>query len=171
MHSLKKFLVICNIFSIILFSGCSSNQDRSLSSIMSTAGDTNRKVLEYIEHHDEENLKILLSPKLLEKNDKVDEEITDALNAFSGSIVSRNKTSYGEEGSKTDGVYTQYFVYALNYSIKTDTDKEYDVICSLVVVYDPDPDRVGVAEIVIRDDEGNSFQIGDFYSVNPELKH
>ena len=171
MNLLKSLLIFCNTLSIVFLSCCSSNQDRSLSSIMSTAGDTNRKVLEYIEHHDEENLKNLLSPKLLETDDKVDEEITNALNAFSGSIVSRNKTSYGEEGSKTDGAYMQYFVDALNYSIKTDADKEYDVICSLVIVYDSDPERVGVAEIVIRDNEGNSFQIGDFYSVNPDLKH
>lgn len=49
-------------------------------------------------------------------------------------------------------------------------NKEYIIITSHVVIYDAEPDRVGLAKIIIKDPDGNRRKIGDFYLVNPELK-
>ena len=170
-----KFLKTIDLFLIIFFiisiSGCVFNSDeRTISSIKDTARDVNERMLHAIEYKNADELKELFSEKLIESDKNLDEEIAAAFDFFQGNIISKNAVMFDEEGAKDDGVWTRYFVYGDNRNIITDNDKEYVIITSHVVVYDSKPERIGLAKILIKDSDGNRYQIGDFYLVNPELK-
>lgn len=170
-----KFLKTIDLFLIIFFiisiSGCVFNSDeRTISSIKDTARDVNERMLHAIEYKNADELKELFSEKLIEADKNLDEEIEAAFDFFQGNITSRRAVLFDEEGAKDDGVWTRYFVYGDNHNILTDDNKEYIIITSHVVIYDAEPDRVGLAKIIIKDPDGNRCKIGDFYLVNPELK-
>ena len=168
---LKKIICILLIFSIFGIGGCIFDHNRrTVSSIKDTARDVNERMLHAIEYKNADELKELFSEKLIESDKNLDEEIAAAFDFFQGNIISKNAVMFDEEGAKDDGVWTRYFVYGDNRNIITDDDKEYVIITSHVVVYDSKPERIGLAKILIKDSDGNRYQIGDFYLVNPEYK-
>ena len=165
-----KFLKTIDLFLIIFFiisiSGCVFNSDeRTISSIKDTARDVNERMLHAIEYKNADELKELFSEKLIKSDKNLDEEIAAAFDFFQGNIISKNAVMFDEEGAMDDGVWTRYIVMPTNGNIKTDKGTEYTINSNHFVVYDSDPECVGLASILIIDNNGNKCRIGDLYLV------
>lgn len=172
-----KFLKTIDLFLIIFFiisiSGCVFNPDeRTISSIKDMAHDVNEQMLHAIEYKNAEELKSLFCQKLLNNYTHLDEDISEAFQFIKGDIISFGNTVYGEQSSMREYEWTEYRVTPRIRKVKTSEEKEYSILYYNILVYDEEPERIGISEIMITDTEDDSkFIIGDYYIVNPEAKH
>jgi len=126
--------------------------------------------MDCIKNKNTKELKEMFCEKLLSNYDDIDSDINNFLEFIDGNIVSYNGPEYAEEGAKDNGIWTKYWVEPYTRNIKTDHNKEYLMIYYHVIVYDEEPERVGISEIKIREENSKEIcKIGDVYLVDTEL--
>ena len=168
---MKRYIRIVLIPVILICILALSACEHSKPALAYRAGQINDSVKNCIEYKKTEELKEVFCEKLLDNYNNLDEDIERFYEFVEGDIVSFGKTMYGELGSKRDGEYTQYSFSHHIRKVISSTGKEYRMIIYSISVWKDEPERVGVSEIDIIDEETDKeCSIGDYYIVNPESK-
>ncbi len=165
-------IVVLNLIICLILTGCKNNNGENLMSIGYRAQQINNEVMSCIENDNSEALKEMFCKKVLDAYPNIYDDIERFFEFIDGNIVSYKKPIYSEDGSKKDGEWIKYRSDPQIYGIITDTNKEYNLIYYNILVCKDDPDRIGISEMVITEEDTNlSCKIGDVYLANPELKH
>lgn len=164
MKRFKKFfriILVCAVFSLTL-GGCNT-----LSGNISPT-DCCNEIIRCLEEKDKESLKNIFCSKTLSGYSDLNDEIDKAMNFFEGQAVSYDNFQYPSGSKKENGKWVEYDFSPYMNNIKTDKNKTYNIKFYLITVYEAEPERVGVSEISITDENGEKCLIGDYYYVNPE---
>lgn len=128
------------------------------------------EILSCLEKKDEKSLKSMFCQTIIFNSSTLDDEIKNAINFFDGDIISYQNPLYPSTESFRDGKLVEYSVSPSIHDIKTSSNNIYNIKFYFKVVSIDNPDKLGISEILITDEDGNECQIGDFYIVNPEYK-
>lgn len=144
----------------MLFIGCSHN-DTSKINENSITNNQAIEILQCFDTKDAESLKKMFSPEIIATHD-LDTEITGAMAFYDGTSVSYEIINGGSGKSIREGNITEFRMsYAIE-KICTDKNKSYIISPSVYVVNETNPQYVGIMYIVIIDNSGNEFEIGEW---------
>lgn len=159
----KTILILLSIFVSILC-GCSQISKEPAQKAKQSCDD----VLRFLESKDTVNLKSLFCEKIQEDYVQLDDDIEKAMNFFQGEILSYDHPLYGESESIRDGEYYKYSVSPSIHEIKTDSNRKYHIIYYYNIINKDYPESIGISEIMITAENGETCKIGEYYIVNPD---
>lgn len=160
----KRILLFILLIIIAIQSGCSLVSNDSVMKARKSSND----VLAFLESKDTDKLRSLFCDKIHADYLELDEDIETAMMFFQGNILSHDNPLYNESESIRNGEYVKYSVSPSIHEIKTDAGKTYHIIYYYTVVNTDYPESVGISEIMIKDENGETCKIGDYHLVNPE---
>lgn len=131
------------------------------------------EILNYVSQDDTESLKNMFCKKVLDYHSSIDNDITEAMSFFDGSVTSYDKESRiydSDEQVIENGKQVKIATSATIKNIKTEKNHIYTIKFYNYLIFEQHPDRVGISEIIITDEKGSVCKIGDFYLVNPEYE-
>lgn len=116
----------------------------------------NDMIVEAINNNDADTIERLLSQHTKENGENLNQKIKDLIAAIDGNII-----EYREHGSGGDGSYSNGAVAIKDESwkiqIKTDSNKEYLVCVSWVIVNTSSPEKVGMKTLRLIDTDFNQI--------------
>jgi hypothetical protein len=189
---MKKAILFFTTFGLLFFasgfSGCGDDvyvwtSDESYNDANNSYDNKSKefslKLLSYISDKNENGLKSMFSVIIVAEQD-FEKQVQGAFEFFEGEIIDCDSITglIGSSGEKRqDGRIVDYNITPQIKNIQTDIGKTYSIrYCAYLIAIDyvvdgkiiKMEDRLGISEIIIEDDDGNEFVIGDFYLVNPE---
>ena len=167
MKAIKYGFIFCLIFVIVGFTSCEK--------IISDNEEGNKRVKEiigYLESNDAEGLKSLFCEKIQSSKD-LDEQIQAALDFFEGEMISYDSKGILVNSGKASGYgngrrYSYYHISPRVKYIQTTAEKVYEIGFNADIINVDQPDRIGISELRIKDEDDNKCVIGDFYLANHE---
>ena len=128
-----------------------------------TAEEMCESVLNSIQNEDCEQLKLLFCNEIVTSHN-LDKELAAFFNSVDGKFV--YFTDYHAElhgaGERKGGVYVKYFIDSHIRVAKTDTDNKYEITFYANLVYDKDPNKIGLEYLIITNSEGEELWVGDY---------
>ncbi len=153
MKNYKKTLIIVLGICLLLGTGCINEETEG-----QKIGD---EVLRCLGEDDTQGLKDVFCAESQTSKD-LENQIQVGMDFFDGKDTSHFDAAVGGGESVRDGETVEQY-YGIHYNnLKTDTGKTYTVICDGYFICNEDPDRVGVSEIKIIDEDGNECKIGEW---------
>ena len=171
MKYIMKCTLICFFIAALSgFSGC-EEKNRTHSTI-SPRGEADKKIEEllgYLSNNDAVGIKSMFC-EAINSVSFLDKQIKEALDFFEGKMISY--VDIGPNvGKKTErGKITKLNIFVSTTEISTTADRIYEIRFSSYLINDEYPDRIGISEITIVDENEKECVIGDFYLVNPEKR-
>jgi hypothetical protein len=130
-----------------------------------TGREISEKILNFISDRDVEGLKNMFSVIITAQPD-FEEQIQEAFEFFDGVIISHGYIGGGSGHSGTRRLHVSPFIK----DVKTDTEKTYHVQFNMLIIHTEHPDRVGISQLRIIDENGEEYVVGDFFLVNLERR-
>ena len=180
MKRIKFLFVFLLTLSLTACTGCVENtnvksgnrrsQDRSLINMTDEQVETVDRLMGYFISKDNESLKSMFC-EIIRTTGSIDEQIQSAFEFFDSEIVSYSGIQGGAINKATErGKIIRLAFSPTIRNIETNLGTSYEVKVYSYVVYDKYPNRIGISQITIVDENEKECVIGDFYLVNPEKR-
>ena len=147
---IKQFTVLLGIIvlSSVLMCACGRGGFRALSTENEDKriSDVANQIVNAIKKEDPEMIKSLFSKETIEKNNNLDDEISDLFGFINGNIVSFDSLGYSSEESISYGERIMLLCY--NLMISTDTH-EYEMVVLDYLNEDTNADKIGIQSILV----------------------
>ena len=145
---MKKLILFLTLSSVLLFcSGCESGRI----DINSETKNQCKQILDYLSSCDSEGLKDLFCKTVSSESD-FDNQLSEALELFDGSVVSYDIRSTGANERISPHIC----------DIKTDKDKTYSIQYYSYLINVEEPDFQGLSELSIECEDGQIFVLGNY---------
>lgn len=121
----------------------------------SFAEETGLEVLRCLDENDVEGFKTLLSESTTSEPN-AEKQIEMLFDFYEGISISHDEVRSGENGAKFREDHYEYkSIYIYIHNILTDEGKSYNLEFYYVLVNSDDPSKIGISEIMFRDDNGD----------------
>ena len=148
----KLIIVLLSVF-FLVGTGCEN---------VGKAGEKKYKeVINCLSEDDSEGLKNLFSIES-QKNKDLDSQIEAGMDFFDGKLVSYSYINVVDGNSVVNGETVEEHYTATSYEVKTSKDKVYMILVCAYSINDDYPDRIGICEIDIHDEDENICKIGEW---------
>lgn len=161
-------IIVLNLSSCIFIPSIDNSDEQNVFTVKAQMKNDCKEIIRCLEEKDSDTLKSMFCKKLLNNYENIDEDIEQAMNFFQGNITSYGNVLYGDDDSFINGECVKFIASPSIDSITTDTGKEYTVIYNEHIIDAENPEKIGISYIEIIDENNDSCQIGDFYTVNPD---
>lgn len=155
---MKKLILFLTLSSVLLFClGCEIGRI----DINSETKNQCKQILDYLSSNDSEGLKDLFCKTVSSESD-FDNQLSEALELFDGSVVSYDIRSTGANERIVDGKQSEIHISPHICDIKTDKDKTYCIKYSSYLINVEEPDFQGLSELSIECEDGQIFVLGSY---------
>ena len=148
-----------------------TNQSNTLTSVTNTklinkrmtAEEMCEEIVKTIQDEDAEKLKGLFCNEI-DTTHNLDEELSSFFNSVDGKFVffSDYHNELDGAGERKKGVYVKYHIASVIRLARTDSGKEYEIEFYANLVYDEDPNKVGLEYLILTNSNGEEIRVGEY---------
>lgn len=154
---IRIFITFGLIFAFLFFCvSCSFNETYD------KAEEHSDMIITCMKEKDVTTLKEMFCP-YININHNLEDEIEKAFEFFDGEIVSDGDKHFLEEagGTTENGKTITSRIQPKIRHIKTDSEKEYEIVFNEYLINDDNPDYIGITRITITNEDGVKYMIGE----------
>lgn|GEM_PF-3532288 len=140
-----------------------SNTKSNTSKKRMTAEEMCEEIVKTIQDEDAEKLKGLFCNEI-DTTHNLDEELSSFFNSVDGKFVffSDYHNELDGAGERKKGVYVKYHIASVIRLARTDSGKEYEIEFYANLVYDKDPNKVGLEYLILTNSNGEEIRVGEY---------
>lgn len=157
----KVFCILLSAFLLSLY-GCTSNFVNADSEAKEQCED----LIEYFSNNDTDGIKAMFCTAVAESNN-FDNDLLEAVEFFEGEVSSYDIKAIGSDEKTEHGKQVVVHVSPKIWDIKTSAEKSYKLSFYSYIVNSEHEEYVGISEILIENNDGKSFKLGNYSLANP----